>query len=143
MSKFTADDTHFARIGGVADGSGNVYTFLTRPLGAAAAAAWSGTATYGLDSLIESKGAAIKFLGTMTAAPSISVNLRQSGNTTAALLRKKTTSSTVKSGTTGGVIRLTRFVPSAATGASSTIHVTDSARRRSRSRQSQPARRSP
>ncbi len=127
MSKFTADDTHFVRIGGVADGSGNVYTFLTRPLGATAAAAWSGTATYGLDSLIESKGAAIKFLGTMTAAPSISVNLRQSGNTTSALLRKKTTSSTVKSGTTGGVIRLTRFVSSAATGASSTLHVTDSA----------------
>ena len=122
MAKFTAEDTHFVRIGGVADGSGKVYTFMTRPSANWVNAATS-TASYALNSLVETKGASIKFLGTMTAAPSISVSLRQAGNATAALLRKKTPSSTVKSASTSAPIRLTRFVSKTDT----VFHVTESA----------------
>ena len=119
MAKFTSTDAHFVRIGGITDGSGNVYTFLTAP----ASAGWSGTPSYALNTLVETKGTSIKFLGTMTAAPSISVVLRQAGSATAALLRKKTESSTVKSSTTGAVVRLEKF----ASKTGSTLVVTDSA----------------
>ena len=119
MAKFTSTDAHFVRIGGITDGGGNVYTFLTAP----ASAGWSGTPSYALNTLVETKGTSIKFLGTMTAAPSISVVLRQAGSATAALLRKKTESSTVKSPTDGDAVRLEKF----ASKTGSTLVVTDSA----------------
>lgn len=119
MAKITADDVHFVRIGGVTNGSGTVYTFTTRT----PPATWSGTSVNALDTPITVKAAPMKFLGSLSSAPSISITLRQAGSQTAPILQKQSRSSLVRSAATNAAVRLTSFVRKS----SSALSVTDSA----------------